>query len=58
MKLVEEHNEERKKVDLENDSDIEEIYKIFSPCLIYEAGLISINDFIKLLDGEKIKINF
>jgi hypothetical protein len=31
---------------------------MFSPCLIYEAGLISLKDFKKLLDENKININF
>ncbi len=40
MKMVDE-NIEFFNENQERDSDINEIYKIFSPCLIYEAGLIS-----------------
>ena len=41
MKLVEERNISYNE-NYDRDSDINEIYKIFSPCLIYEAGLISL----------------
>ncbi len=57
MKLVDEKIESFNE-NQDRDSDINEIYKIFSPCLIYEAGLISLKDFLKLLNEDSLTITF
>jgi hypothetical protein len=58
LRIVEENDQNRILNNDENDADIKLIYQIFSPCKIYEAGQISLKDFLTQLEQQNITLKF